>query len=61
MYESASGLGVFSRSQPMGSNDDSMLDLGIRKTLDFNTPDSNSRSVFAVLTRLSMLHLVNLT
>ncbi|XP_041353515.1 centrosomal protein of 152 kDa-like [Gigantopelta aegis] len=43
MYESASSLGVFSRGQSMGTNDDSMVELGIKKTLDFNTPDSNSR------------------
>ncbi|XP_059160386.1 centrosomal protein of 152 kDa-like isoform X2 [Physella acuta] len=40
MLESASSLGVFTASHVPASHDDSMTDLGIRKTLDFSTPQS---------------------
>ncbi|KAK7497810.1 hypothetical protein BaRGS_00010944 [Batillaria attramentaria] len=46
MLESASSLGAFSGSlTPQGTvyTDDSMADLGIRKTLDFSTPDSAAK------------------
>ncbi|KAK3095207.1 hypothetical protein FSP39_011518 [Pinctada imbricata] len=43
MFEAASGLGVLSRdnTQETEGIDDSMLDLGIKKTLDFETPESS--------------------
>ncbi|XP_069102444.1 trichohyalin-like isoform X3 [Argopecten irradians] len=45
MFESASGLGVLTSGQTSSDgrrpmHDDSILDLGIKKTLDFDTPDS---------------------
>ncbi|XP_046566118.1 centrosomal protein of 152 kDa-like isoform X2 [Haliotis rubra] len=44
MYESASTLGIFSNTQTRsGLGDDSMTDLGIRKTLDFSTPRSQAK------------------
>ncbi|XP_055873186.1 trichohyalin-like isoform X1 [Biomphalaria glabrata] len=44
MFESATSLGVFTHSNFPVSQDDSMTDLGIRKTLDFSTPPSMGRT-----------------
>ncbi|XP_033726371.1 nucleoprotein TPR-like [Pecten maximus] len=49
MFESASGLGVLTSGQSTSDgrramHDDSLLDLGIKKTLDFDTPESVSSS-----------------
>ncbi|XP_071098914.1 centrosomal protein of 152 kDa-like [Haliotis cracherodii] len=44
MFESASTLGIYSSTQTRsGLGDDSMTDLGIRKTLDFSTPRSQAK------------------
>ncbi|XP_070177816.1 trichohyalin-like [Littorina saxatilis] len=43
MLESAASLGAISSSHPSAFTDDSISDLGIRKTLDFSTPESTAR------------------
>jgi hypothetical protein len=44
MFEAASALGVLSSNTiQTESCNDSLSDLGIRKTLDFRTPDSTAR------------------